>query len=228
MDFDERLIERKHVKSAIERYCSEKPKHHAAKSAFLLWNGERLPAKYILRLSFQMATGCLPNAETLTGGRASVRVLKQLGFDTIYEKPKSPGPIKHERRKILKKVLESLYGTVHTEWKSDEIWVPDLTNRDGIDPEVRIVLDAVESHRGRIVKGRKGHRLAFDFYLTELKLPIEFDERQHFTPLRTVSLRNYPQGAQVGFDLQRWIGLSEKIRAGDNDPPYRDLGALRN
>ena len=42
------------------------------------------------------------------------------------------------------------------------------------------------------------------------------------SPLRAASLSAYPKGIRLGFDKQRWINLSEKIRAGDNSPIYRD------
>jgi hypothetical protein len=225
MDFDERLIERKHVETAIRRYCDERPQHHPAKSAFLLWRGEKLPAKYILRLAFHVGTGCWPMAETLTGGRASVRVLTNLGFDAIYDKPKrkswNKSAVKCARRAALKDILERNYGRIHTEWKC-EIAVPDLTGRTDMHMALRQILDAIEAHRSIAVQGRKGHRLAFDLFLEEVNLPIEYDERQHFTPLRAASLRSYPHSALLGFDRRKWIRLCEKIRAGDNSPAYRD------
>lgn len=72
------------------------------------------------------------------------------------------------------------------------------------------------------MKGQFNRQLAFDFYVPKVDLVIEFDERQHFTPLRAASLLAYPDGVELGFDRQRWIDLSEQIRAGDNSPIYRD------
>ncbi len=226
MDFDERVIERRHVENAINRYCRERPKHSPARSAFLLWKGEELPAKYILRLSFQDATGLMPKPETLTGGEASIRVLTDLGFKTRYEEPKrrsaNRNPIKSARRAALKGILEKHYGHVVMEWKSPLISVPDLANRIGMSSDISRIFDALRKHRGMEIKGKKGHKLAFDFFITQVNLPIEFDERQHFTPLRGVSLENYPVNATLGFPRDRWIRLSNKIRAGDNSPMYRD------
>src|SRR5207248_5209290 len=51
---------------------------------------------------------------------------------------------------------------------------------------------------------------------------VEFDERQHFTPLRAISLRSYPVSANMGFSKERWIQLCDQIQAGDNSPIYRD------
>jgi hypothetical protein len=226
VDFDERIIKRKNVENAINRYCLERPKHRPARSAFLMWNDELLPAKYILRLAFRDATGFMPKSETLTGGRASNRVLKDLGFETLYEKPerrsRNRNPIKNARRAALRRILEKRYGHVETEWKNPLISVPDLIQGVGIDGHLSRILEALTNYRDREIKGREGHKLAFDFFVSETSLPIEFDERQHFTPLRAVSLENYPINASLGFSRDKWIRLSKEIRAGDNSPAYRD------
>jgi hypothetical protein len=111
---------------------------------------------------------------------------------------------------------------VEIEKKLDGVRVPDLTNRGGMDPTIQRVLERVEKARQRTISGRAGWVLAFDFFLPSVDLAIEFDERQHFTPLRAVALDAYPTGVSLGFDKERWIQLSEGIRAGDNNPAYRD------
>jgi hypothetical protein len=40
--------------------------------------------------------------------------------------------------------------------------------------------------------------------------------------LRATALRAYSSKIKLGFDKERWIRLSEEIRAGDNSPIYRD------
>jgi len=225
-DFDEKLIQRKHVQAAIARYLRERPKHRPSRSAFLIHRGERLPAKMILKMAFAEATGEMPASETLTGGRASVRVLSSLGFETVYDKPPAQSgrrnPVKNRRREAFRRILAERWGEVETERRFDNLCVPDLGDRASLDPVLRRVLEAIESHRGKQVQGRKGHRLAFDLYLPAARVGIEFDERQHFTPLRAAALRAYPADAPLGFDRKRWIALSEEIRAGDNSPEYRD------
>ena len=89
MDFDERVIRKEHVLAAIKKYLSAPINHYPAKSAFLVHKDQKLPAKFILRLAFEIATGHMPHPETLTGGKASIRVLQQLGFNTRYEKTES-------------------------------------------------------------------------------------------------------------------------------------------
>jgi hypothetical protein len=225
MDFDERIIGKKHVSQAINCYLSSNFKHAPAKSAFLLHKGKRLPAKYILRLAFKEATGDMPHSETLTGGRASVRVLKSLGFETIYDKPNNIGkrnPTKNKRREAFKSILMRKWGLVETEKKFPSICIPDLSERKSIDPDLHKILCQIEKYRSLSIRGCKNRPLAFDFFLPKLNMAIEFDERQHFTPLRAAALRVYPKEALLGFERVRWIELSETIRAGDNSPAYRD------
>jgi hypothetical protein len=226
MDFDERIIGKKHVSQAIDCYLSGNFKHAPAKSAFLLHKGKRLPAKFILRLAFKEATDLLPHPETLTGGRASIRVLQNLGFEVIYDKPirntTGRNPVKSSRREALRQILSAKWGTVETEKRFSEICVPDLVNRNTMSGHLIQILHSTESHRNIMIRGRKNLALAFDFYLPQADLVIEFDERQHFTPLRANSLRAYPKDIVLGFDKKRWIQLSDEIRAGDNSPIYRD------
>lgn len=225
MIFDERQLTKGHILKAIERYLVERPKHIPARSAFLLFNDEKLPAKYILKMAFAELTGQMPTGEQITGGRASIRVLQNLGFNTIYEKPPSRrnrNLIKNERREALKQIIGKRWSIVKPEYKFDEIRVPNFEERNSIEKELLNILDSIEAQRNIKIKGRKNYKLSCDFYLPEVKLIIEFDERQHFTPLRAASLRAYPEGIRLGFDKQWWIDLSEKIRAGDNSPIYRD------
>jgi hypothetical protein len=227
MDFDERVIRKEHVLAAIEKYLSAPMNHHPAKSAFLIYKDCKLPAKFILRLAFEIATGHMPHPETLTGGKASIRVLQGLGFDNaIYEKRNVVGgkrnEVKSARREALRKTLSEIWGPLEVEKKIQGITVPDLKNRSGIDPTLQIILQRLEDYRQISIQGKKHWVLAFDFFLPRIGVAIEYDERQHFTPLRATALRAYPSKIKLGFDKERWIQLSEEIRAGDNSPIYRD------
>lgn len=63
-------------------------------------------------------------------------------------------------------------------------------------------------------------RLELDFFLPALDTGIEFDERQHFTEERRVTLEQYGD-LNVGFDTLRWRNLCSP-RINDPDPPCRD------
>lgn len=226
VDFDEALIRPHHVQEAIRRFLREPLAVRPARSAFLIHEGQRLPAKAIIRLAFQLATGTLPHSEQLTGGKASVRVLRALGFDALYDRTTVTGGIrnavKSRRRESLRLMLQEEFGETTTEHKIDGVVVPDLAERSGLSVAEASVLASVEAVRGYRVSGRRGHRLAFDIFVRGPRILIEFDERQHFTPARAAALRAYPSKMELGFDIDRWITLCEQIRAGDNYPKFRD------
>jgi len=202
MNFDERQLTKDHILKAIERYLVDRPKHVPARSAFLLFNDERLPAKYILKMAFEELTGQMPTGEQITGGRASIRVLQNLGFNTIYEKPpnrRNRNPVKNIRREAFRQIIGRRWGTVEFEYKFDEIKVPNLEERNKIGKELLTILDTIEAQRNIKIKGRKNYKLSCDFYLPEVKLIIEFDERQHFTPLHFPRFNGHTE--RLGYNI---------------------------
>jgi len=51
---------------------------------------------------------------------------------------------------------------------------------------------------------------------------IEYDERQHFSEARKITLQHYPGSIQLHFSKESWIEACERINAKDNDPFDRD------
>jgi len=226
MQFDERILRKQHVEEAIKYYKKNSPEHSKARSAFLIHDGVKLPAKFIIRLAYKEATGLMPPSEALTGGKASIRVLKNLGFNVFYNKVESKrnrNPIKNARRTAFKNILEKHFGKVEIEKKFPEIYIPNLSNRLAMGADLQRILDRIESFRDmKIAKWQTNRMLSFDFFVTRINVAVEFDERQHFTLPRAASLRAYPDSAMLGYDKGKWIRLCEEINAGDNSPAYRD------
>jgi hypothetical protein len=61
-----------------------------------------------------------------------------------------------------------------------------------------------------------------DYFISDPPFIVEFDESQHFTGARLVTLANYPVEIPVGFPLPRWRDLCLQIDAKDDDPYDRD------
>jgi len=61
-----------------------------------------------------------------------------------------------------------------------------------------------------------------DFYVSNPPFILEFDESQHFSRPRLVTLSLYPEEVQLGFPLRRWQDLCREIDAKDDDPVDRD------
>jgi hypothetical protein len=89
-------------------------------------------------------------------------------------------------------------------------------------PVLERIYSALQSYRGfnSFVRTKKLARA--DFYVPRLSLILEFDESQHFTRPRELSLGFYPSDGSHGFSLDRWQELCRQLNKRDNDPPYRD------
>lgn len=61
-----------------------------------------------------------------------------------------------------------------------------------------------------------------DFFVHSPKMIVEFDESQHFTKPRAISLSQYPAYLKLGFDKDKWMRRCIDLNKRDNDPPYRD------
>ena len=79
----------------------------------------------------------------------------------------------------------------------------------------------LKDYRGYTPFNRNG-KIKFDFVIDDCKLIIEYDERQHFSIPRKISLENYPSDIKLFYNKDEWINRCEEIHAQDNDPIYRD------
>jgi hypothetical protein len=67
-------------------------------------------------------------------------------------------------------------------------------------------------------------RLTGDFLHKPTQTLLEIDESQHFTSARLTSLDLYPDGAQLGFDIEHYKALCRRWR-GESDGYYRTKSA---
>ena len=61
-----------------------------------------------------------------------------------------------------------------------------------------------------------------DYFISDPPFIVEFDESQHFSGARLVTLTNYPATIAVGFSLSHWQELCRIINAKDHQPFDRD------
>lgn len=61
-----------------------------------------------------------------------------------------------------------------------------------------------------------------DFYVPSPPFILEFDESQHFSRARLMTLSLYPEDVKLGFPLHRWQELCRQIDARDDEPIDRD------
>ena len=84
-----------------------------------------------------------------------------------------------------------------------------------------VLYGALRDYRGFDSFAGNGRSLACDFVSESNGVIIEYDERQHFSQARLVSLQAYPD-VDLCFDKDLWIRASGDIQAVDNTPPDRD------
>ena len=74
-------VKKEHVDQAIKKFIEEKPEHPEPRSYYLMYEGEKLPSKYIRGMAYSIATG-----EELTlsgfsgGGTETVNFFKKYGY----------------------------------------------------------------------------------------------------------------------------------------------------
>ena len=125
------------------------------------------------------------------------------------------------------KALTKEFGEVTEQWKSgwpcriDGILsIPQITKATARSLEK--IYKALQDHRGyKLFVGRKILPNC-DYYVKSLNCLIEFDESQHFTSPRALTLSLYPRGLKLGYDRKVWLNRCQELDRHDNDPPWRD------
>nr|MCR5624708.1 hypothetical protein [Lachnospiraceae bacterium] len=79
----------------------------------------------------------------------------------------------------------------------------------------------LSSYRGNKNFAKKNITLRCDFVCESKKLIIEYDERQHFSEARRVSLISYSD-IELNYDKELWIKACKDVQAKDNYPKDRD------
>ena len=108
---------------------------------------------------------------------------------------------------------------METEKKFNWLKAPPIKN---LSPEYHSTYKALKKYRGVDNFFRSNLHLACDFYFHEYKLIIEYDENQHFTLPRKISLEQYPPNIITYFSKSDWINSCNSIKSKDNNPPHRD------
>lgn len=125
-----------------------------------------------------------------------------------------------DQKNYLRKILHQYFGnTVDIETTVEEI----STSKTIEYPEdySKIVKNLLK-FRGNKEFNNKTRKPECDFVITEKRIIIEYDERQHFSQARAICLSNYPKDIETFFDKPTWIKLCKDFNAKDNDPIDRD------
>jgi hypothetical protein len=223
-------VKEAHVIKAIEEYngLSIKDRGPEAKSTFLMFQGNSYPAKHIRGMAYKLANGREISKEDYYGGNETAVFLRGLGFDVRHDTnaPRlEPVPKRSTRlsttgqKNALSHLLQTQCGIVITERQFPWLRVPEAS---ALPERFRGIAKVLRAYRGKSSFIRSGYPLSCDFVIESRKIIIEYDERQHFSQARLLSLRNYPDGVQLGYSKEDWSRQCERVQARDNDPIDRD------
>lgn len=73
-------VQKQHVEAAIKKFIDEKPEHPEPRSYYLMYEGEKLPLKYIRGLAYSIATGEEMTLSGFSGGVETVNFFKKFGY----------------------------------------------------------------------------------------------------------------------------------------------------
>jgi hypothetical protein len=229
-------IKREHILKAIQEIDRlGVPVGREGRSFSLIYEGKKYPPKYIISLANKYANGKDLDPSRFSGGKETNSFLTSLTFQIITGKqPKvrltqeSHFPIQHDERckkckDAIYNLLTAVYGKVERNYTGLSIRTlpKDYQNSPYYNALENIFkkLQIFKEHKNFV----KSERLSpCDFYIPNGNFIVEFDESQHFSLPRKLSLEHYPEDIKLSYDKERWIKLCEEILAKDNDPPYRD------
>jgi len=238
-------INRDYIFNAIRKINRDGiPKSRKSKKFQLLYNGKYYPPKYVISLANEYANGRELDPSEFGGGQEVNNFLRKLGFNIVsassLKKFKEPNSFikrrkttfpkisfKHSERcpkckETIKVLLKRIYGAVETNYKFYISADPEDFKQIPCYENLKRIFVNLQSYRGHKDFVRAKTLPNCDFFVSNPGFVVEFDESQHFTIPRKIGLQSYPDNLKLGFSLRKWISLCDKIKAKDNDPPYRD------
>ena len=127
----------------------------------------------------------------------------------------------------LLKTLQNEYGEIIEQWKPS--WPCQINDIGDLNmfksttgTILRKIFESLQKHRGFSEFVRSKKLPACDYYIPALNRLLEFDESQHFTSPRALTLQYYPAQLRLGFNKNEWLERCQKLNRHDNDPAHRD------
>ena len=122
----------------------------------------------------------------------------------------------------VRELLTTLYGNCQVNHSFPWSALP----QDYANASIGSLLERIQSELGNF----RGHRDFIksmqmppcDYFVSNPPFILEFDESQHFTRPRLITLSLYPDDLKLGFSPSQWRELCREISAGDDRPVDRD------
>lgn len=234
-------IQREHILEAIQHIEREGiPTGRSSKKFLFEYNGKHYPPKYVITLANKYANSEELDSSMFSGGKETNDFLRHLEFQIVErrdpEKIIVPESVRkcrtsikrdHDERcpeckETVKSLLERIYGVVESNYKFNVAADGSDFRNTAYSETLRHIFKSLQDCRGHSDFVRAKTLPNCDFFVPNPGFIVEFDETQHFTNPRKITLENYPENLKLVFPKMRWIVLCEEINARDNDPVYRD------
>lgn len=235
-------IEKEHIIKAIREIDSNGiPSGRQSRKFYITFKGKQYSPKYVLSLANKFANGEELDPSRFNGGQETNNFLKRLEFDivdisssraisaaissqnkTINETQKGHDERCPDCKKTVERMLKKIYGNVEGNYKFEvSTDIEDYKDFLFYQKLKEIFLELQKYRRYEdFVKTMNLPRC--DFFVRNPGFIVEFDESQHFTIPRKISLQNYPHNLELSFSSAKWIALCDKHDSKDNDPHDRD------
>jgi hypothetical protein len=122
----------------------------------------------------------------------------------------------------VRRLLAAVYSSCLTGYSFPWPAKPEEYQKTIIGGALRQIHAALQRSRGYQDFAKSAYMPPCDFYVPASAFILEFDESQHFTQARRLTLSLYPAQVEVGFPLGEWMHLCSVINASDDEPPDRD------
>jgi hypothetical protein len=191
----------------------------------------------VISLAHKFASGEELNPSTFNGGQETNNFLKGLGFNIVASSEPEPMIIvdpsveppqnRHNERcpnckNVVERMLKKIYGDVKLNHKFNIGTNPENFRDAPCYEDLKRIFANLQNYRGNKSFVYTNTLPNCDYFVPNPGFVVEFDESQHFTIPRKISLLSYPYKSESGFSLGRWAFTCDKTRAKDKHPYYRD------
>ena len=122
----------------------------------------------------------------------------------------------------VRQLLAAIYGECHVNRSFPWPARPEAYAATAIGNQLDLIRAAVGDWRGHREFIKSAQVPPCDYFISDPPFIVEFDECQHFSRPRLITLANYPKNLPVGFSRPRWQQLCRAIDARDDQPFDRD------
>lgn len=122
----------------------------------------------------------------------------------------------------VRALLTALYGECRVNHSLPWSALPQDYTNTTVGASLEQICSALGSFRGHRDFIKSAKLPPCDYFISDPPFIVEFDESQHFSRARLVTLLNYPGEIKVGFSVSCWQDRCRKINAEDNQPFDRD------